>query len=252
MGTSAMLDGGDVYAKRTLDFVARLQQLTRYDDICRHIVQEMEWFGFSCVSDWSVPRAGVRLRDSIWLNNRPAQYVERYAEQNYVLRDPLVRELRYSLHPFSWDDLRARRKLSKVENAILDEGREFGARNGFIVPIVTLSGSSSIFAPCGLDPDLSQRARSAIEIMGIYSHHALQRALMEQKRHEATRAPLTRREREIMQWVAAGKTDDEIGRILAISTATVHEHIESSKRKLDAFRRTYAVVQAIRFGEISI
>lgn len=247
-----MAGSGDVYGKRTLDFIERLQQLTSYDEICHHITQEMAWFGFSCVTDWSMPRAGAQLKDSIWLNNRPPEYVDRYAEKKYVLRDPLVRELRHNLHPFSWDDVRERRELTKVEKTILDEGRDFGACNGFIVPIVTLSGSSSIFAPCGLDPDLSQRARSAIEIIGIYSHHALQRALLQQKRHDAAHTPLTQREREIMQWVAVGKTDDEIGKILSISTATVHEHVESSKRKLDAFRRTYAVVQAIRLGEISI
>jgi len=28
--------------------------------------------------------------------------------------------------------------------------------------------------------------------------------------------------------------------------------VENAKKKLDAFRRTYAVVQAIRFGEISL
>lgn len=247
-----MADDGDVYGKRTLDFIERLQQLTDYDAICRHITKEMEWFGFSCVSDWSTPSAGTRPEDSIWLNNRPPDYIKHYLEKNYLLKDPVVQELRHNLHPFSWSDVRERRELSKRERTILDEGREFGARDGFIVPIVTLSGSSSVFAPCGLDPDLSQRARSAIEIIGIYSHHALQRALLKQRRQETAHTPLTKREREIMQWVAAGKTDDEIGQILSISTATVHEHVESSKRKLDAFRRTYAVVQAIRLGEISI
>jgi hypothetical protein len=32
---------GDEYGKRTLDFVQRLQQLTSYDDICRHVVTEL-------------------------------------------------------------------------------------------------------------------------------------------------------------------------------------------------------------------
>ena len=33
---------GDEYGKRTLDFVQRLQKLTSYDDICRHVVTELE------------------------------------------------------------------------------------------------------------------------------------------------------------------------------------------------------------------
>ena len=63
---------------------------------------------------------------------------------------------------------------------------------------------------------------------------------------------LTPREREIMQWVASGKTDDEIGDILSIGATTVTSHVENAKQKLDAFRRTYAVVQALRFGEITL
>jgi DNA-binding CsgD family transcriptional regulator len=55
-----------------------------------------------------------------------------------------------------------------------------------------------------------------------------------------------------MQWVAAGKTDDEIGEILTLGTSTVASHIENAKRKLDTFRRTHAVAQAIRLGEISL
>jgi LuxR family quorum sensing-dependent transcriptional regulator len=55
-----------------------------------------------------------------------------------------------------------------------------------------------------------------------------------------------------MQWVAVGKTDEEIGQILNLGTSTVASHIENAKRKLDTFRRTHAVAQAIRLGEICL
>jgi LuxR family quorum sensing-dependent transcriptional regulator len=242
----------DEYAKRTLDFVEGLQKLEKYEDICDYVTKQLEWFGFTCVSSWSVPGPGDNPSDCILMNNRPQEYVDRYIEKNYVVRDPVVAELRRSLSPFSWNDVRERRELSKGERSIIDEGREFGARDGFIVPVVTLSGSVSIFSPCGLEPNLSQRARAAVEIIGIYSFQALKRSLIKQNRPEAAHTPLTPREREIMQWVAAGKSDDEIAEILSLSAPTVTWHVENAKRKLDAFRRTYAVVQAIRFGEISL
>jgi DNA-binding CsgD family transcriptional regulator len=80
----------------------------------------------------------------------------------------------------------------------------------------------------------------------------LTRALVRRQREEVVHTPLTPREREIMQWVAIGKTDEEIAGILSISMTTVTSHVENAKQKLDAFRRTYAVVQAIRLGEISL
>ena len=109
-----------------------------------------------------------------------------------------------------------------------------------------------MFSPCGYEPDLSRRARSALEIIGIYSHETLKRSLVRDQRDVHAHIPLTPREREIMQWVAAGKTDSEIGDILSISRSTVTSHVENSKTKLDTFKRTHALVQAIRFGEISL
>ncbi len=95
-------------------------------------------------------------------NNRPQEYIDRYKEKNYLVRDPLVTELRTSVQPYSWNDVRKRRKLSRAEASIMDEGRDFGVKDGIIIPIVTLSGSLSVFSPAGSSPDLSQRARSAL------------------------------------------------------------------------------------------
>lgn len=243
---------GDVYGKRTLDFVERLQKLTDYADICQEIKKELEWFGLTCVTAWSMPGPGKPHDEGMILNNRPQDYIDHYKKENYLARDPLVTELRRSVHPYTWSEVRNRRKLSRPETRIMDEGRDLGIGDGIIIPIVTLSGSLSVFSPAGPNPDLSQRARSALEIIGIYSQQALKRALIHNQREEAAHTPLTPREREILQWVAVGKSDEEIATLLSIGPATVTTHVESAKRKLDAFRRTYAVVQAIRFGEINI
>jgi LuxR family quorum sensing-dependent transcriptional regulator len=243
---------GDEYSKRILDFVQRLQQLKTYEDISRQIMIELEWFGFKHFTSFSIPGPGLTFKDCMWFNNRPPDYIERYSEQNYVLKDPIVTELRRNLNPYSWSDVRKNRPLKKSERNIIDEARDWGSRDGMMFPIVTGSGSISCFCPCGLEPDLSERARAALEIIAIYSHHALKRAALQGARKEIAHTPLTHREREILQWVAIGKTDDEIGEILAIATTTVTAHVENAKRKLDVMRRTYAVVQAIRLGEIAI
>ena len=247
-----MTTEADVYGRRTLDFVERLQKLKDYDEICVEIQKELGWFGLSCVTAWSMPGPGRPPDEGMVLNTRPKEYIENYKEKNHLMRDPMVTELRKTVHPYTWKEVQERRNLSRAELKIIEEGRDFGMNEGLIIPIVTLSGSISVFSPCGPDPDLSQRARSALEIIGIYSQQALKRALIRNQRDEAAHTPLTPREREIMQWVAVGKSDDEIADILTIGAATVTSHVQNAKKKLDAFRRTYAVVQAIRFGEISL
>jgi len=242
----------DEYAKRTLDFVQRLQKLTDYDEICRLVASELNWFGFTHVSCISMPGPGQEQSECLLMNTRPQEYVDRYIEKNYVTRDPVIKELRRTLNPYSWNDIRERRELSRSERAIMDEAQDFEARDGLTIPIMTLSGSMTLFCPCGREPNVTERARAAVEIIGIYSNHALKRAILQRQRNEVAHTPLTPREREIMQWVACGKTDDEIADILSIGATTVTTHVEHAKQKLDAFRRTYAVVQAIRYGEISL
>jgi DNA-binding CsgD family transcriptional regulator len=61
---------------------------------------------------------------------------------------------------------------------------------------------------------------------------------------------ITAREREILGWVAVGKSDWAIGRLLAISAKTVNFHVENAKRKLGVATRVQAVIAALRTGLI--
>lgn len=51
---------------------------------------------------------------------------------------------------------------------------------------------------------------------------------------------LTEREGQVLQLLAVGHTDEEIGRALDISVYTVRNHVKSILRKLDARNRTQA------------
>jgi len=56
---------------------------------------------------------------------------------------------------------------------------------------------------------------------------------------------LTRREDEVLQWVAQGKTNAEIGYILSISPRTVQKHMEHIFEKLGVETRTAAATLAL-------
>jgi len=58
--------------------------------------------------------------------------------------------------------------------------------------------------------------------------------------------PLSERERQIMAWVAMGKTNPEIGCILHISEFTVKNHMKSIFSKLDVTNRAHAVSKLTR------
>lgn len=56
--------------------------------------------------------------------------------------------------------------------------------------------------------------------------------------------PLSERELEILQLIAAGQSNEEIAQTLVIALGTVKKHINNIYGKLDVHSRTQALVQA--------
>ena len=65
-------------------------------------------------------------------------------------------------------------------------------------------------------------------------------------------AKLSVRERDCLQWAAAGKSDWDISLILGISRHTVDAHMRKAMRKLDSVSRTQAVAKALVSHQISL
>lgn len=63
-------------------------------------------------------------------------------------------------------------------------------------------------------------------------------------------ATLTLRERQILGWVRDGKSNHEIGSVLAISPLTVKNHLQKILRKLGASNRAQAVALAMKSGQL--
>jgi DNA-binding CsgD family transcriptional regulator len=63
---------------------------------------------------------------------------------------------------------------------------------------------------------------------------------------------LTRRETEVLTWLAMGKSASETGVILEISVCTVRLHVQNIKRKLVASNIAHAVAQAHRAGILGL
>ena len=72
------------------------------------------------------------------------------------------------------------------------------------------------------------------------------------QKQASERISLTDREVECLQWIAAGKSDWQIGKILNISQKTVNYHVENVKRKFGVATRIQAVVAAMRQGQLAI
>jgi DNA-binding CsgD family transcriptional regulator len=63
---------------------------------------------------------------------------------------------------------------------------------------------------------------------------------------------LSKREQEVLTWIAVGKSAIDVGEILNISDWTVEWHVQMAMRKLGASNRIQTVVLALRDGLISV
>lgn len=63
---------------------------------------------------------------------------------------------------------------------------------------------------------------------------------------------LSARERRVVELSARGKTASQIATILEISQRTVHAHLQNASEKLRAHNKTHTVVEALRYGQISV
>lgn len=63
--------------------------------------------------------------------------------------------------------------------------------------------------------------------------------------------PLSKRELEVLRWLASGASNREISQLLYITEGTVKKHIYNIFGKLNVHNRTQATLQAQKLGVIS-
>jgi DNA-binding CsgD family transcriptional regulator len=102
----------------------------------------------------------------------------------------------------------------------------------------------------------SSTCRSEADLLGLYAQ-----ALTAQYRSRLSELQgdpgglvrtLTPKETECLSWCKEGKTNWEIGEIMAISEKTVEFHLSNTIKKLGVSNRITAVVKGIQLGLISI
>ena len=192
----------------------------------------------------------------------PVAYLERIVPPDRIVPDGPLRQWLSERSPIVRDIRQASPGISA--------DRDYGIASFACHGVVDLSGVvSSYFAFARLDSRVIPHERELLALIVPHLHEALARLLT--RRHagnggdagdacpelprEQAKPPgcirvITDRECEILRWIAAGKTNWEIGKILEISEFTVKNHVQSVLKKLSANSRAQAVTMAISAGLI--
>jgi len=219
-------------------------------DLLRHAVGQYGYdrLIFSAPLDFDLPPEWRRL--GIY-STYPDDWLEEYERRSYAAIDPVLLAAASRNHAFTWAELERTSVYSDAQKRFMQAATaDAGLHSGIGVPI---HGQRMLQAGVGLASSTPHDgAEAACDLVGAFCNQfyiAFKRLYAHAQVSSETRT-LSPKEREILTWVAAGKTDDDIASILGISRNTVDTHMRSIFRKFDSGNRVTAVVHGIMHGHI--
>ncbi len=173
----------------------------------------------------------------------PDDWVERWRGSDFIIHDPIARYSLRTRQPFTWKT--AYEHGSRFGQVILDESRNFGFKDGLAIPIHTVNRPPGCVSLGAEIVDLSPTEQGCLELVTFHVYARLE-TLCGVRPFREIRTSLTRREIDVLQYAAAGKTNWEIGQILSLQEATVKEYMSSAMHKLGCVNRAHTVAVAIQ------
>jgi len=189
---------------------------------------------------------------AIRLHNYPSEWVEYYDANALGVSDPVHRACHMTSVGFAWSEIPQMIALTPRDHEILLRGGARGIGDGFTIPANVPGeshGSCSFANPKGVS--LREDGLPVAQLVGAFAFEAARR-LWRVRTPAGERLPrLTERQRECILWVARGKSDWEISRILGVEHETVIRHLKQARERYGVAKRTMLAVQALFEGSIS-
>jgi LuxR family transcriptional regulator, quorum-sensing system regulator BjaR1 len=225
----------------TLACIAAVDRAATPDAICDALLNVVKPYGFTGILAGIIPTPGMSMQQqvaNVVLHRWPELWSQRYFSRGYLFDDPTIQRVTSSTEPFLWSEVR---RDNPAARRIMDEANEFKLGSGFTVPMLTLDGQSAGWSIASDRAELPPQLRGGLQLLAMYS---FARAI------SLAQAPppvkLTMREIDVLQWIAEGKTDWEISKILHVSEHLVDKMARQIRAKFGTTNRIQAVAQALR------
>lgn len=220
-----------------------LHDAPRSDELyARYLNDLCEDLGFDDAAYAGINPVGGTMHAYVTYSESWQHHYQQNALQNL---DPTLQAAMRSVAPVDWS------RLSRDKNfrRVFDDARDFGvSERGMTVPIrgpYGEFGMLSVSRHCS-DAEWKKHKRSVITELQQLASHVHDHVMSSDPLARFLKHPdLSEREREVLQWIAAGKSQQDIADILNISNRTVEVHLKSSRTKLFALTTAQAVGRAV-------
>ncbi|WP_127900189.1 helix-turn-helix transcriptional regulator [Solirhodobacter olei] len=236
----------------------RMLEAGTVPEVWQLYLETVAGFGFQRVLyGYSLDQQGdpYGLDNAVYLSNHEAAYMDTFIGKEMYRDAPMVRWAAENVGAQSWRHVArayAEGTLSPAARRVIEFNRLMGIVTGYTVSF----------------KDVSTRSKGAIGLVGGpgMSQDAVDEVFESNRRHlialstllhlKVTNLPrqgpraLTQRQREALEWVAEGKTTQDIAVLMNISTAMVEKHLRLAREALDVDTTAHAVAKASRLHMI--
>lgn len=194
--------------------------------------------------------------DFVVLSNLERDYLKRFFGERMFVHGPMIKWALDNVGAQSWEHITAvtmNRPLSRDEQEVFEFNKSYGVTTGYTISFKTVSmrakGAISLIGPAGVPQSVLDEtwAKHGEEL--ILMNNVLHLKLLNLPYSNLHRA-LTKRQREVLEWVSDGKTIQDIATLMGRTTATVEKHLRLARESLGVETTAQAVLKASFLNQI--
>jgi len=227
------------------DTIGDIGRLTSPPHVAATFCDAVAKFGFTSLGINDLPRPGEGVNPVILAESTPPGFRDCYIEERFYLADHIAAHASVTYEPFRFSEAPFRPTQAPESKRFMQALDTFGMGKGLVVPLGRSANVPACVWLAGENPHLDDDVKQAIQLIALFAA-SVARVLSRPPDTGPRPCNLTLREREVLTWVAQGKSAWQISEILNIAKRTVDEHTKNAVRKLDALNRTHAVAIALR------
>ena len=242
------------------DFTRYLDQLTNAPSVealwALH-TDRMLSYGFDrIIYGFTRYRSGASLgdpQDWVVLTNHGDAYMEGFLASGNVYNAPMVRWALNNTGPCSWKWMTEPGNLTEAEKSAVEFNLSQNVTAGYTISFLSVSERTKGAIALTAKPGLSQD-----DVEAIWAEHGDEITVINNVMHlkvqtlPYSQRSLTKRQREVLQWVGDGKTTQDIAILLELTPATIEKHLRLAREALDVETTAQAVLKAAFYNQMFI
>ena len=180
----------------------------------------------------------------------PEDWAKIYVERKYYEIDPVPKRAIDAAFPFWWSEIGKDKNLTEEERDYLDAVTKADLGEGLAIPVFGPHGRNG-YAGLGFGKKGVELSVAEIAMLQWACQLAHQRYVHLLRARAPADITLSKRETEILEWVARGKSNPVIAEIIGISTYTVDTYLRRIYGKLDVSDRVTAALRGLAIGLVA-